>query len=304
MIEHYRRQVQLLVSVLPYIAAEGAFALKGGTAINLFYRAMPRLSVDIDLTYLPLTSREQALEDIDQVLNCIVANICKHMPRIHAQRIPGRGHHETRILLSNGSTRVKVETSPVARGVVNKPTKLNAAKPVVDMFGFVQVNAVSFEDLFAGKLHAALDRQHPRDLFDIKLLYENEGLTDELYRVLMVYLASSARPMHELLAPQRPLDKQLFEQEFVGMTTEPVRFSELVDVRARLHADIRSRVTEDIAQFLLSLHEAAPDFAAIGLAQAKALPAVRCKVMNLQKLKRTDPVKHRKQRDLLMHLLG
>jgi len=56
--ERYMRQVALLVRTLPYIARHEAFALKGGTAINLFYRDMPRLSVDIDLTYLPLTAGE------------------------------------------------------------------------------------------------------------------------------------------------------------------------------------------------------------------------------------------------------
>jgi len=304
MIEHYRRQVQLLMSVLPYIAVEDVFALKGGTAINMFYRAMPRLSVDIDLTYLPLSSREQSLADIDDALNRIVINICERMPRVRAQRIAGGGHHDTRILLSDGNIRIKVETSPVARGVVKQPTKLNATEPVIDMFGFVQVNVVSFEDLYAGKLHAALDRQHPRDLFDVKLLYENEGLTDELFRVFMVYVASSPRPMHELLAPQSPLDKRSFEQEFVGMTVEPVRFAELIDVRTRLHADIRSRLTDDIARFLMRLHEADPDFDAIGLPRAVELPAVRWKVMNLERLKQVDPVKHREQRDLLTGLFA
>lgn len=48
----YRRQVQLLVRVLPLVDTEKCFALKGGTAINLFYRALPRLSVDIDLLYI------------------------------------------------------------------------------------------------------------------------------------------------------------------------------------------------------------------------------------------------------------
>ena len=49
----YRRQVELLVRTIPPVAQEACFALKGGTAINLFIRNMPRLSVDIDLTYLP-----------------------------------------------------------------------------------------------------------------------------------------------------------------------------------------------------------------------------------------------------------
>jgi predicted nucleotidyltransferase component of viral defense system len=70
-IERYRRQVQLLMNVLQDIATEDVFALKGGTAINMFYRAMPRLSVDIDLTYLPIFPREQSLADIDATLsNC------------------------------------------------------------------------------------------------------------------------------------------------------------------------------------------------------------------------------------------
>jgi len=231
-----------------------------------------------------------------------MAKISKRMPRIQAQRIAGGGHHETRILLSDGNTRIKVETSPVARGVVKDPVWLTAAESVVDMFGFVQVNVVSFDDLYAGKLHAALDRQHPRDLFDIKLLYENEGLTDDLFRVFMVYVASSSRPMHELLAPQSLLDRLAFEQEFVGMTIEPVAFTELLEVRARLHADIRSRLTGDIAQFLVSLHNADPDFEAIGLPKAAALPAVRWKVMNLARLKQADPLKHHEQRELLTNL--
>ncbi len=304
MIERYRRQVQLLMSVLPDIAAEHVFALKGGTAINMFYRAMPRLSVDIDLSYLPLSPREQALADIDAALNRIVGNVCRRMPRVRAQRIAGGGNHDTRILLSDGATRIKVETSPVARGVVHKTVVLAAAAPVVDMFGFAQTNVVSFEDLYAGKLHAALDRQHPRDLFDIKLLYENEGLTEELFRVFMVYVASSPRPIHELLAPQVSIDQQVFEQEFVGMTVEPIEFAELLEVRARLHTDLRSRLTGGIAEFLLSLHDATPDFETIGLPQAAELPAVRWKVMNLARLRQADPGKHLEQRKLLAGLLA
>ncbi len=58
----YRAQVDLLLQILTYVAKEKMFALKGGTAINLFLREMPRLSVDLDLTYLPIDSREDALK--------------------------------------------------------------------------------------------------------------------------------------------------------------------------------------------------------------------------------------------------
>ncbi|TCQ91865.1 nucleotidyltransferase AbiEii toxin of type IV toxin-antitoxin system [Rahnella sp. JUb53] len=57
----YYRQVQLLLQLLPFIAKHDCFALKGGTAINLFIRNFPRLSVDIDLVYLPVLDREESL---------------------------------------------------------------------------------------------------------------------------------------------------------------------------------------------------------------------------------------------------
>lgn len=62
--ELYRKQVALLIKAAPLVAAETSFALKGGTAINLFVRDMPRLSVDIDLTYLPIADRAASLRDI------------------------------------------------------------------------------------------------------------------------------------------------------------------------------------------------------------------------------------------------
>jgi hypothetical protein len=64
----YFRQVQLLVRIIPLIASESCFALKGGTAINLFVRDIPRLSVDIDLVYLPMDERETALQNIRAAL--------------------------------------------------------------------------------------------------------------------------------------------------------------------------------------------------------------------------------------------
>jgi len=62
----YRAQVDLLLQTIPFIAEENIFALHGGTAINLFVRDMPRLSVDIDLTYLPIDNRKKALSNISE----------------------------------------------------------------------------------------------------------------------------------------------------------------------------------------------------------------------------------------------
>ena len=83
--EHYVNQVRLLLGVLPEIAAEEVFALKGGTAINLFYRDMPRLSVDVDLTYLPTVDRDTALKDMDRRLDRITKATTGRKPRLHAK---------------------------------------------------------------------------------------------------------------------------------------------------------------------------------------------------------------------------
>ena len=219
MLDHYLDQARLLIEVLPYVAQQEVFALKGGTAINLFHRDLPLLSVDIDR--------------------------------------------------------------------------------VTEQFGFVEMRILAFGDLYGGKLHAALDRQHPRDLFDVKLPYQNEGLTEDLFRVFMVYVASSGRPMHELLAPAEPASTEAYGTDFTGMTRDPVSMEDLDETRRRLHADVQERLTGDIAAFLLSLHDAEPDFDLIGFPHAGKLPAVRWKLLNLEVLKRDNPSKHAAQRSAL-----
>jgi predicted nucleotidyltransferase component of viral defense system len=290
--ERYERQAELVVQIIPTIAEEACFALKGGTAINLFYREMPRLSVDIDLVFLPVKERAESLAEIDAALARIRARIEATVPGVRAQRIAGGGGGETRILARRGAAEVKIETSPVARGVVHEPANRSVAAAVEDRFGFTEALVVSFDDLFGGKLHAALDRQHPRDLFDVKLLYENEGLTDALFRTFLVYVASSGRPPHELLSPTlAPLDAP-YAAEFEGMTNVAIPLAELAAARTRLIADIKARLDGPARRFLLSLHDAEADFGLIGLPKAAELPAVRWKLQNLERLKRDNPAKH------------
>ncbi|KXJ57939.1 MAG: hypothetical protein AXW12_19440, partial [Thalassospira sp. Nap_22] len=262
--ERYVEQVRLLMRLLPVIAREEVFALKGGSAINLFYRDLPRLSVDIDLTYLPIEDRVTSLANIDQALDRIITTSSRENRDVRFQRIAGGGNLETRIMATHGTTNVKIETSPVMRGTVLPPVLHKVSDAVEEAFGFAEMHVLSFEDLYAGKLHAALDRQHPRDLFDVKLLYENEGLTDDLLRVFLVYVSTSGRPPNELLAPALVPIEDLHDQEFAGMTRDEVDPADLENVRSRLIADIRNALTGDFAQFLLSLHDGEPDFNLIG----------------------------------------
>lgn len=302
--ERYAAQVSLLVSAIPIVADEPDFALKGGTAINLFYRDMPRLSVDIDLTYVPLHDRETALANIDAAFDRIVERARKSLPGVNAQRISGGGDGDTRVLLRSADAEVKIEVSPVLRGTVKAPHTMRVTDAVEEEFGFAEMSVLAFEDIYAGKICAAFDRQHPRDLYDIHLLYQHEGISDDLFRTFLVYVACSGRPAHELIDPNRTNIDRAFAQEFDGMTIEHVPLETLLAARERLIEDIRARIDGPAAEFLLSLHEAKPDFSLIGLPEAADLPAVRWKLINLRKLMTANPAKHADLRGRLNAAIG
>lgn len=297
----YAAQVNLLVRILPLIADEVDFALKGGTAINLFYRDMPRLSIDLDLTYLPVQPREETLERIASALTRIQQRI-ERLPGARVTR--SSASKDFRLDIRQGGVLVKIEVSPVMRGTVHQVQFRRVTSRVEEQFGFAEVQVVAFEDLYAGKLVAALDRQHPRDLYDVGLLYEYEGLADDLFRTFLVYIASSNRPSHELLNPNPIEITSAFHAEFQGMTNQPVTLEHLHAVRERLFSDTRERLDSRAKSFLLSLHDGNPDFESLGLPQARSLPAVTWKLLNLQKLREENQTKFAEQRVSLEELFS
>ena len=60
----YKKQVALLIRIMPSVYRIKDFAVHGGTAINLFHKNMPRYSVDIDLTYIPVKERAESPDAI------------------------------------------------------------------------------------------------------------------------------------------------------------------------------------------------------------------------------------------------
>jgi hypothetical protein len=240
--KRYEAQVQLLLRILPHVAAEDCFALKGGTAINLFVRDLPRLSVDIDLTYVPIDEREASLIAIFAALGRIRARVMKAIPGI---RIPAASHvgGESKLVCLRGGANVKIEVNTTLRGVLWPTRELTVSGVVEDAFGYsATIQVVSHAELFGGKIAAALDRQHPRDLFDLWQLYEHEGLTDEVFRGFLVALISHGRPMHELLAPNLLEQQSVFTTQFEGMTRLPFSYEDFVVTRARLLTEGRSDV--------------------------------------------------------------
>lgn len=289
--EVFAAQVALLVRVLPYVAVEACFALKGGTAINLFVRDLPRLSVDIDLVYLPIEDRETSLLGIRSALGRIAEAIRKAIPgSVVTDKANADG---TRILIRQRNAQIKIEVTPVLRGTVH-PTELRTVRPIVEeRFGFAEIQVVSFADLYAGKLVAALDRQHPRDLFDVQYLLANEGIDHTLFQTFLVYILSHNRPAHEVLQPRVKDIRQVFELEFSGMTSEETSLAALVESREQLISGIRSRLDESSKRFLLSFHDLKPEWDLLGLPNARNLPAIRWKLMNLERLRVEQSVKYR-----------
>ncbi|HET9641178.1 MAG TPA: nucleotidyl transferase AbiEii/AbiGii toxin family protein [Allosphingosinicella sp.] len=283
--EVYRRQVGLLIRVLPQVAKETAFALKGGTAINLFVRDMPRLSVDIDLTYLPVKDRPASLSAIDEAMKRIAASVERAVPGSHVTLSQLKPDNiATKVIVRAQGAQVKIEVTPVLRGCVYEPATMGVAPAVEEEFGFAQAQVVSFADLYAGKIVAALDRQHPRDLFDVRDLLANEGVGDELRRAFLIYVLSHDRPIAEILAPNRRDVAQEFHRGFDGMTTEPVSLDELLAARESLIAIMVGEMPQPHRAFLIGFKRGDPDWSLSGIPNAEQLPAVQWKLHNLGKL--------------------
>lgn len=293
-------QARLLMQLLPLIARVSHFALKGGTAINYFYRDMPRLSVDIDLTYLPLKNRIDTLKDIDESLHRLSVKIQNniHGVQITEKKVTTSGQI-TALIIQKDKASVKIEPNSVIRGSVfgTKMQRL-CASASKKFQASLQLNTLSVEDLYGSKLCAALDRQHPRDLFDVKLLFDNEGLTDDIRKAFLVYLISHNRPMNELLNPNFKDIKQIFENEFQGMTFIQITLPELIEIRKTLLKQIRTDLTSNEKYFLISVKENRPDWEKLGIDGIDKLPGVLWKLHNLKRMtkkKHTEAVEKLKQ---------
>jgi predicted nucleotidyltransferase component of viral defense system len=212
----YLDSARLLARVAPLVLVDDTFALKGGTAINLFVRDMPRLSVDLDLVFPDHTlPREQALERINEAIRKSAARLQRLGFQTHAPAIAESG--ETKLLVRRGGIEVKIEVNFVMRGVVH-PVRTASLTPNAreTLLADLEIPVVSLEDVYGGKLVAAMDRQHPRDLFDVMQLFAHEGITAGIRRAFVVYLASHNRPVHEVLFPSLRDLRQEFEHNFAA----------------------------------------------------------------------------------------
>lgn len=277
--------------MLPILSETPQFALKGGTAINLFFRDMPRLSVDIDLMYLPIGDRARSLKDIDDGLRKIAREVTHRLGYLVVQPNAGQITHLTiEGVVEEEFTRIKVEVSPVLRGGVHKPEHRRLVPAAENEFAFAESKVLAFEDLYGGKLCAALDRQHPRDLFDVSLLLEAEGISELLKNTFIIYLLSHGRPISELLAPNRLDISHVFDREFFAMTRVPVTIEALEVAREEMIGSLSRRLDIADRRFLLSFKSGKPNWEDFWYPQAQHLPAIQWKLHNINRMSRNARV--------------
>ncbi|KAA6230393.1 nucleotidyl transferase AbiEii/AbiGii toxin family protein (plasmid) [Chlorobium phaeovibrioides] len=290
----YKKQVDLLLRVLPHVAQAPVFALKGGTAINLFEQNMPRLSVDIDLVYLPLDDRAVALESIASALQ----EICKSIEKIGIKATPQRqrNQQESKVICTDEETQIKIEVNTIIRGHLFPVRVMDVQEIVVDTFEkFASMRVLSREELYGGKICAALDRQHPRDLFDVNQLFELEGISDEIRTGFLCMLLCHPRPMNELLQPHFIDQEELFAQQFFGMTEQTFGYGDYDSTRHRLIRVLHEQLAEHEKNFLLSFKFGEPQWSLFPVEKLEQMPATRWKLQNIRKLKHENPGKHSEQ---------
>lgn len=293
----YKEQVRLLLRILPVIYREEDFAVHGGTAINLFIKNLPRYSVDVDLTYIPLGSRDESLAEIDKKLAAISQQLQRAVPDINIRPVPNK------LLCTLRRSTVKIEVNGIKRGIIGPTIDLPLCDKAQAEFGmYCKAKIVPIEQLYGGKIAAALSRQHPRDLFDYN--YMEPDKIDRLRRGFMFALLGSDKPFIESLAPHAINQQEALENQFRGMTDIPFTYENYETAREKLIAFINAMLNEEDKAFLVSFEEGDPQWEKSAYSDFRDFPSVQWKLLNVNKLKTQNSAKHRQEVDRLKVYFG
>lgn len=297
--QQYVDTVRLLLAIAPAVFRTPRFALKGGTALNLFVHDMPRLSVDIDVVFTDHTlNREDALRAIAADLKAAKSAISALGFQAH---IPtAKGGENVKLLVQGNGQRIKIEVNFVLRGTVLPVTQRPLVSKAQELFtADLTLPVLDLPELYGGKLVAAMDRQHPRDMFDVLQMLNRFGWHSPFVDCFVAYLAGHNRPVHEVLFPNRLPLEPAFSNEFAGLTTNEIALATLEQTQGRLIDELPRALTSRHREFLLSLVSADPAWDLLPFPTLQHLPAPQWKLINLRKLKMHNPGRFSAQRDEL-----
>ena len=283
----YRRQVALLIRIMPSVFRIKDFAVHGGTAINLFYKNMPRYSVDIDLTYIPITDRRTSIDVINTHLTQLKQMIERTVPGIKVVHKPD----VLKLQCSYEGAMVKIEVNGTKRGIIGATgDHMLCARAQNEFQMGCKARIVSFSQLYGGKITAALSRQHPRDLFDCKYM-EIDNFKD-VKDGFMLCLLGSDKPIIESLRPNSIDQTEALEKQFAGMSDVPFSYADYEDARINLVKMVNDNLDSADKDFLLSFEVGNPIWNLCCAGDLSAYPSVRWKQQNIIKLKEINPQKH------------
>ena len=295
----YKERVRLLLQLIPVVSEIDDFAIHGGTAINLFVLDLPRYSVDIDLTFIPIKQREETFSDIRIHLTTLAAKIKHLFPRIVIEEKPNK------LNCSLSGILVKIEVNGTKRGLIEPLSILPLCNLAQTEFEtFCEAKIVSFSQLYGGKISAALDRQHPRDLFDVKLMFDRIKNFDDIRKGFFYSILGGDRPIIESLAPNRINQSETLINQFSGMTNTPFPYADFEETREKLITFINENLSKEDKEFLfdfeseneLSKHAEYQEFL--------KFPSVQWKQLNINKLKFENPAKYKQGIEKLAKHLG
>ncbi len=284
--ETYKKQVALLIRIMPLVYKIKDFAVHGGTAINLFIKDMPRYSVDIDLTYLPVKNREESIKEINNHLSTLKQQIEKAIPGIRIIPKPA----VLKLQCTFGGATVKIEVNGIKRGIIGEVEEKELCEKAQKEFKMSCVaRIVPFSSLYGGKIAAALGRQHPRDLFDYKYM-EVESF-DDIKNGLLFYLLGSDKPLLESLQPNPVNQKQALENQFKGMSDVPFEYTDFEIARKKLIEQVNQNLSDTDKEFLLSFENGNPEWDKCCAGDLSVYPAIQWKLKNIRTLKDTNSSK-------------
>jgi predicted nucleotidyltransferase component of viral defense system len=299
--KRYLDNVRLLLRILPEIGKIEEFALHGGTAINLFHNNMPRLSVDIDLTYIPFSDRETDLRRIKDLLEILSSRLSKTIPDIIIRKQP-ENMDEVKLFCNLGQQQVKIEVNTINRGLIGEIEEFGLCSKAQQVFNmYCTMRLVPREQLFGGKIIAALDRQHPRDIFDTMNFFNKHSFDDKFVEGFIFCLFSSKRPLSEILMPNFTNQSNLIETQFAGMTDESFTYEIYSNERERLLYIIKQGLSELHKNMILKFAENEPFWM---FADWSSFPGIAWKMRNIANLRTQNPTKFSKEISLVKQSLG
>ena len=281
--DKYKKQVALLIRIMPSVYKIKEFAVHGGTAINLFHKNMPRYSVDIDITYTPIESRNVSLMSINAKLQEVKQSIERRIPGIKVIHKPD----VWKLLCTHGEAMVKIEVNGTKRGLIGDTIDMPLCEKAREEFAMgCKARTVSFSQLYGGKITAALSRQHPRDLFDCK--YMNIDSFSEVKDGFMLCLLGSDKPIIESLQPNNIDQTDALEKQFEGMSDIPFDYADYLSARENLLKLVNAGLSDTDKEFLISFEMGEPEWSKCSGGDLSNYPSVQWKLLNIEKLKKSN----------------